>query len=136
MNFFRDLSDDTEGFKDFEKKRSDDDEKIKKYFDECNHKDFISAMLHLGSLLDTIAIYCDFSRNWLQEAIENNNSRSQKRRFNKFVRDLNEKINLEYDFPDDTITIEEIVLFDGELFLFFDKSNFIKNIGLKKISYE
>lgn len=136
MNFFRDLSDDVEGFKDFEKKRSDDDEKIKKYFEECNHKDFISALLHLGSLLDTIAIYCDFVRDQLQEAIENNNSRNQKRKFNKFVRDLNEKINLEYDFPDDTITIEEIILFDGELFLFFDKSNFIKNVGLKKISYE
>lgn len=136
MNFFRDLTNDTEGFEDFERKRLDDDEKIKKYFDKCNHKDFVSAILHLGSLLDTIAIYCDFVRDQLQDAIDNSVPKNQKRKLNKFVRDLNEKINLEYNFPDDTVIIEEVILFNGELFLFFDKSNFVKTIGLKDISYE
>ncbi|MBR6515613.1 MAG: hypothetical protein IKT40_02025 [Bacilli bacterium] len=136
MSFFRDLTDDIEGFKDFEKKRDDDDAKVKKYFDQCNHGDFVSSLLHLGSLLDTMGMYFDFINDQLEDARKMENKRSQKRKINKFIKDLNEKINLEYDFDKDTVIIEEIVLFNDKFFVFFDKSHFIKTIGLKEISYE
>ena len=136
MNFFRDLTDDIEGFKDFEQIRNDDDEKVKKYFDQCNHGDFISSLLHLGSLLDTMGMYFDFIDEQLEDARQMTNKRSQKRKINKFIKDLNEKINLEYDFNENTIIVEEIVLFEDQFYLFFDKSHFIKTIGLKEVSYE
>lgn len=136
MSFFRDLTDDEVGFQDFNKKQIDDDERLKQYFEKSNHKDFTFAILHLGVLLDTIATYCDFMKEQLQDMSQETSSRSLKRKANKFVKDINDRINSEYNFDDDTVIVEEMILFEDEFYLFFDKSHFIKTMGLQSISYE
>lgn len=134
MMLFRDLTDDVEGFKDFEQKRIDDDEKTKRYFDKCDHGEFISSILHLGVLLDSVAVYFDFLEDQIQEALQSPNITSKKRKINKFIRDINTKINTEYDFDDKTIIVEDVVLFDGQLYLFFSKTHFLKTMDLKDIN--
>lgn len=133
---FKDLSNDEEAFKDFKKKQKDDDEKVMRYFEQCNHEDFMFALSNLGVLIDTINVYSIFLRPQVVEALENLEGKSLKRKLNKFIKDLNDRIRFEYDFDDDVIIIEEAVLFEGELHLFFSKHYFIKVVGLKKISYE
>ena len=125
MKLFRDLTEQNEEMAEFKKKQFDDDENIKKYLENCSHKEFNFAILHLGVFLDTVATYTTFMGEYLEQLINSKNQNKEKR-FNKFLRDLNKKINNEYDFPDEVVLVEEGVLFDGELYLFINKSHFLK----------
>lgn len=126
MAFFKDLTEDVDGFNDFKKKQFDDDEKTKKYLDNLEHKEFISALLNLGTLIETISIYMGFIEDQINETIKNTSTQSRNRKMNKFIKDLNIKINLEYDFDETTVIVEDCVLFEGEVFIFFSKSQFLK----------
>lgn len=130
---FKDLSGDEEGFLDFQKKQENDDKKVLQYLENCNHEEFIFAVSQIGVLLDTIQIYKKFLLPQINDAIENLNSKSLNRKMNKFIKDLNERIRFEYDFDDGIIIIEDAVLFNKELYLFFNKQYFIEKIGIEKI---
>ena len=133
MGFFKDLTEDVDGFTDFKKKQFDDDEKVKRYLDSLEHKEFISALLHLGTLIETISIYMDFIRDQIDDTIKNTSAQSRNRKMNKFIKDLNIKINLEYDFDEKTVIIEDCILFEDEIFIFFNKSQFLKTIELQNM---
>ena len=90
------------------------------------------ALADLGTLIDTVAIYLDFIKPQIDETIKNKNLNSRNRKMNKFIKDINTKINLEYGFDKDTVVVEEGVLFDGELYLFISKAHFIKSMDLKE----
>lgn len=128
MVFFNDYTEDIDAFRDFRKKQFDDDQKVKDYFDKVEHKKFISSLLKLGTLIDTIAIYFDFIKPQVYESIKNPSLQSRNRKMNKFIKDLNAKINLEYGFNEDTIIVEEAILFEDEIYLFFNKAHFLKTI--------
>ena len=127
MKLFRDLTDQEDEFEVFMKKVHDDDENIKKLLEDCSHRDFNAIIMHLGVFLDTVATYSDFMEEYLAEVVKlKGNSRDKK--LNKFIRDLNKKINNEYNFSDDIFLVEEGVLFDNQLYLFINKSHFIKTM--------
>ena len=46
------------------------------------------------------------------------------------MKDLNERINIEYNFEKDVVIVEKCILFENELYLFFNKFRFIKMIEL------
>ena len=46
---------------------------------------------------------------------------------------LNEKINDRYDFEKDTNVIESVVLYQGELYVYINKSKFIRTLEIKSI---
>lgn len=129
MNF-RNLTEDENGFEDFRKKLYDDDDVIRTYFECCTHKQLIASIMHLGTLFDTISIYLSFIEEQIGEAIQITNEQTQNRRMNKLIKDLNKRINSEYDFNKKTEIIEEAILFDGELYLFVNKMKFIKVMEL------
>ena len=131
MKLFRDLTEQEEEMQVFKKKKYDDDENVKKYLENCSHKEFNFAILHLGVFLDTVATYSDFMDDYLDKIIKSEENKDKK--LNKFLRDLNKKINNEYNFPKDTFLVEEGVLFDGELYLFINKSHFLKTIDIKNL---
>ena len=131
MKLFRDLTEQEEEMQVFKKKKYDDDENVKKYLENCSHKEFNFAILHLGVFLDTVATYSDFMDDYLDKIIKSEENKDKK--LNKFLRDLNKKINNEYNFPKDTFLVEEGVLFDGKLYLFINKSHFLKTIDIKNL---
>lgn len=124
MKIFRDCSDNEEDFKDFQKKLEEDDLELRIYLDGCSHDDFVSALIKIGTLLDITTDYLDFAQNYIRET-----SKDKKQRFrmlNKFLNDLNKRVNMEFGFDEDTLTIEEGVLHDSELHLFVRKCDFLK----------
>ena len=130
MKVFRDLTEKPEDFKDFEQKQFDDDEKLKKFFDKCTHKEFTQAIMDIGVLIDITTTYFDFISPQIKEFI-NLDPKKRNRKFNKFATDLNIKINNEYFFDDDVSILEDMILFDGEIYLFLNKTAFLK---IKKTS--
>lgn len=128
MKLFKDLTDNTEDMMEFKKKQDQDDENLKKYFMNCTHKELVSSIMHLGTLFDTVAVYFHFLD---VEAMINANGRDRK--INKALNDLNKKINLEYEFDDNIAIVEEGVLYDGEIYLFINKCQFVKTMQLKEL---
>lgn len=133
MKLFKDLSEDLEAVQDFNKKELDDDEKLKKYFDKCTHKEFISSLMYLGTLFDTITTYINFILPQIHDTIRNTEGNKRSRKMNKYLKDLNLRINSEYGFDKDTVIIEEGVLFDEQLYLFINKCRFLKMFELDEL---
>lgn len=133
MKLFKNLSDDPEAIKNFTKKQFDDDEKLKKYFDQCTHKEFVSAIMHLGTLFDITTTYLDFILPQINEAIQTLEGNALDRKMNKYIKDLNLRINSEYNFDKDVVVIEKGVLFDEQLYLFINKSYFIKLFEINEL---
>ena len=129
MKIFRDCSDNIDDLNDFQKKIEEDDFQLKIYFDKCSHRDFISALIKIGVLFDIIGDYINFLNPELKKAIEENDEKKRDRKINKFLNDLNRRINTEYDFDQDTFIVEEGVLYDGEIFLFVRKYDFIRKFN-------
>ena len=123
---FRDLMNDTYAFEDFNKKINDNDDALKLYFEKSSHKDFVFSIMHLGVLFDSISIYIGFIKEQLDKAILISDEQSKNRKMNKLIKDLNKRINAEYDFAEKTSVIDEVVLYDGELYFFVDKMKFVK----------
>lgn len=131
MKLFRDLTGQEDEIAEFKKKQFDDDENIKRYLENCSHKEFNFVILHLGVFLDTVATYTTFMGEYLEKIIQSDGNKDKK--LNKFLRDLNKKINNEYGFSDDILLVEEGVLFDNELYLFINKSHFMKIIEISNL---
>lgn len=128
MKIFKNITE-KDDFIDFEQKQLDDDQKIKKYFENCTHKQFISGLMHLGTLIDIMTTYLNFLKPQIDEAIKLDGVKRD-RKINKHMKDLNERINIEYNFEKDVVIVEQCVLFENELYLFFNKFRFIKMIEL------
>ena len=130
MKLFKDLTDKTEDMMEFKKKQDHDDEMLKEYFSVCSHKEFISAMINIGTLFDIISTYCFF----LDMNSLVNTTKSRDRKINKALNDLNKRINLEYDFDEEITIVQEGVLYQDEIYLFINKCQFIKIMEVKKLS--
>lgn len=132
MKVFNDLTKNEEEFNNFVQKQIKDDNNLREYLDNCNHKEFTFTILNLGTLLNTVATYFGFVKKQLDDAIVlNENLRNRK--ISKIVKDLNEKINDRYDFEKDTNVIESVVLYQGELYVYINKSKFIRTLEIKSI---
>lgn len=132
MKVFNDLTEDEEEFQNFIQKQIKDDNNLRKYLDNCNHKEFTFTILSVGTLLNTVATYFGFVKEQLDDAITlNENLRSRK--ISKIIKDLNEKINNRYDFEKDTTVIESVVLYQGELYVYINKSKFVRTLEIKSI---
>lgn len=132
MKVFNDLTENEEEFKNFIQKQIKDDNNLRKYLDSCNHKEFTFTILSVGTLLNTVATYFGFVKEQLDDAITlNENLRSRK--ISKIIKDLNEKINNRYDFEKDTTVIESVVLYQGELYVYINKSKFVRTLEIKSI---
>lgn len=132
MKVFNDLTENEEEFHNFIQKQIKDDNNLRKYLDNCNHKEFTFTILSVGTLLNTVATYFGFVKEQLDDAITlNENLRSRK--ISKIIKDLNEKINNRYDFEKDTTVIESVVLYQGELYVYINKSKFVRTLEIKSI---
>lgn len=132
MKIFNNLTENEEAFKIFMDKQQEDDNNVKKYLNDCSHKDFVFTLIRLGTLLNTVATYTGFVQEQLNNAIKlDNNLRNRK--ISKIVKDLNEKINDKYNFEKSTTIIESVVLYDNELYMFINQFKFIKTLEVKEI---
>lgn len=132
MKIFKDFTNSKEDFDLFREKTFQDDEKVLRLLEGYSHKEFISAIMQLGTLMDLITDYLEFLKPQINESMTLS-EKTRNRKLNKIAKDLNTLVNTESGFDGNTYIIEDLVLYEGELFVFVDKSQFLKTIKFKEL---
>lgn len=118
--------DSEEDFENFIARQHDDDALLKEKFAEYSHRQFNFCLINIGIMLDIVRGYFHFERDRITDDIMNlEKDKIRNRRINKIVRDLNEKINLRYEFDEDTMIVPSLAVYNNEAYLLIDKCLFV-----------
>ena len=118
--------DNEEEFENFMARQHDDDALLKEKFADFSHRQFSFCLLNVGVMLDIIRGYFHFERDRITNDIMSlEKDKIKNRRINKIVRDLNEKINLRYEFDEDTMIVPSLAVYNNEAYLLIDKCLFV-----------
>ncbi|WP_296848118.1 hypothetical protein [uncultured Methanobrevibacter sp.] len=118
--------DSEEDFENFMARQHDDDVLLKEKFAEYSHRQFNFCLINIGIMLDIVRGYFHFERDRITDDIMNlEKDKIRNRRINKIVRDLNEKINLRYEFDEDTMIVPSLAVYNNEAYLLIDKCLFV-----------
>ena len=118
--------DSEEDFENFMARQHDDDALLKEKFAEYSHRQFNFCLINIGIMLDIVRGYFHFERDRITDDIMNlEKDKIRNRRINKIVRDLNEKINLRYEFDEDTMIDPSLAVYNNEAYLLIDKCLFV-----------
>ena len=118
--------DSEEDFENFMARQHDDDALLKEKFMEYSHRQFNFCLINIGIMLDIVRGYFHFERDRITDDIMNlEKDKIRNRRINKIVRDLNEKINLRYEFDEDTMIVPSLAVYNNEAYLLIDKCLFV-----------
>ena len=119
-------------FKKLNFEQIEDDDKLYALLGKLTHKEFNFALLKLGSLLKIIAIYFELKQPNIEDFLKLDKERTRTIKMEKIVKELNTKINLRYEFPDDFEVIEGLYTYNNEGFLLINKTAFLKQILIDK----
>ena len=118
--------DSEEDFENFIARQHDDDVLLKEKFAEYSHRQFNFCLINIGIMLDIVRGYFHFERDRITNDIMSlEKDKIKNRRINKIVRDLNEKINLRYEFDEDTMIVPSLAVYNNEAYLLIDKCLFV-----------
>lgn len=110
----------------------DDNNKVAQIFidlaEEQNDIGFNTCLLHLGMLMQIIAAALSIKRNEIDELMETDNNASRQRKMEIIIKELNEKINLRYEFDDNMEILKALYTYKGEGYLYIDKTKFMSLI--------
>lgn len=94
--------------------------------DAQNHKQFNFAILNLGVLLQIVKIFFDLKENEMNDIMKIDNPPLRQRKLTIIFNELNEKINLKYDFDSETEIISQIFFYESECYIHINKILFLK----------
>lgn len=101
-------------------------------YQEDNHKDINLLLLNVGGLLKVIAIYFKLKEDEVQKILEIDDTVEQNRKFITIIKEINEKINLRYEFPTNLKIVQKIYLYEKQMYLLVNKMLFVNKIFNKK----
>lgn len=85
---------------------------------------FNTSLLHLGMLMQIIAAALNIKKNEIDSLIDANDS-SRQRKMEIIIKELNEKINLRYNFDEDVEILKALYTYAGEGYILIDKLYFM-----------
>lgn len=91
---------------------------------ENRYVEFNTVLLHLGMLLQIVAASINIKQKELEEII-GDNSNSLQRKMDIIIKELNEKINLRYNFNEDTEILRYLYTYNNEGYVFIEKEMFV-----------
>lgn len=91
-----------------------------------NHKEFNFVILNLGVLLQTISVFFNLKEKEINNILELRSSSVQQRKITVIINEINEKINLKYDFDENTEIITKIFVYQENSYLMINKVSFLK----------
>lgn len=114
-----------EEFNDFIALQHQDDAKLKEKFEGYNHREFQYCLINIGVMLDIVRGYFYFEQQKIDKnIIQLKKEKVKIRRVNHMLKELNEKINLRYNFDDDVRVIKSLAIYQEEGYLLIDKCLF------------
>lgn len=126
MVFYKHLVTDEE-FQELVDEQSQDDDFVYEELGTFNHKEFNFALLNLGSLLKIISIYFELKQDNIESYLKLEKEATRDSKMEKIVKELNTKINLRYEFPEDLEIIKGLYTYENEGYLSIDKYAFLIN---------
>ena len=120
----------------YEAKISDNEDVMKwlqKFIDEKDDRRFNFSLLNIGTLMKICAIELEFKSEEIDNILKLEKGRTRDRKMAFILKELNKKINLRYDFDEDTEIIPSLYTYEGKGYIYVDKTTFIKLLYEKDI---
>ena len=134
MVFYKHMITD-EAFEDFKVEQTADDDFVYEELGGYSHKDFNFALLNLGSLLKIIAIYFELKQDNINDYMKLEKELTRDSKMEKIAKELNAKINLRYEFPEDVEVIKGLYTYKTDGYLLIDKLTFLRQVMNKDVDY-
>lgn len=122
------IFDEEEDFDNFVQAQHEDDNKLKEMFLKMSHREFQFALTNIGMMLNIVLQYFAFEEQRVKDVQKLAKEKTRNRKVNKMIKELNEKINLRYDFDEKTAIIPSMCLYNNEAYLIINKSLFAELI--------
>lgn len=126
---FRDIENEEE-FTELQLLQMEDDKKfvqnLNDFMENEQHRHLNFVLINVGNLLKICSIYLDMKAEKIEQFLKIEKLQTRNRKMNNVVSELNEKINLRYEFDDNTEIIEELYVFEGNGYIKINKSKFLE----------
>lgn len=130
MVFYKECND--KDFELFDKKQKRDDEQLKEYIQGLSHKQLNFTILNLGNMLQVCAIYFELKQENIESYLKLEKDKLKTSRMETIIKELNQSINLRFEFDEDTEVVEGLFIYDNESYILLNKMEFISNLKLSE----
>ena len=119
---------DEEKFEELGKRRFSDNKNVVTYLQELLDKGddrrFNFTILNLGEVMKICAIELNLKANEIESYLMLEKSKMRDRRMNTIVKELNEKLNLRFNFEEDTEIVSHLYTYKGVGYIYINKTKF------------
>lgn len=119
---------DDEKFEELGKRRFSDNKNVVAYLQELLDKGddrrFNFTILNLGEVMKICAIELNLKANEIESYLMLEKSKMRDRRMNTIVKELNEKLNLRFNFEEDTEIVSHLYTYKGVGYIYINKTKF------------
>lgn len=109
---------------------------LQEFIDNKDDRRFNFTLLNLGTVMKICAIELDFKSDEIEHSLKLEKDKARNRKMNFILKELNKKINLRYDFDEETEIVPSLYTYDGRGYIYVDKSTFVKLLYEKDIDIE
>lgn len=117
-----------------------DDKDVLDFLTQCyERKDdrrFNFTLLNLGTVMKICAIELELKGKEIEDYLKLDKDRTRDRKMAFILKELNRKINLRYDFDEETEIVTCLYTYEGNGYIYVDKSTFCKLLFEKDIDIE
>lgn len=128
MVFYKECND--KDFELFDKKQKRDDEQLKEYIQGLSHKQLNFTILNLGNMLQVCAMYFELKQENIESYLKLEKDKLKISRMETIIKELNQSINLRFEFNEDTEVVEGLFIYNNESYILLNKMEFISNLKL------
>lgn len=120
---------DEKQFKEFTEQRQEDNIQSAIYLNELAEAGLDAkynlSLLHLGMALQILSTALDIKQNEIEGLFKLTKSETRNKKMESIVKELNEKINLRYDFDENTEVIPYLYTYQHKGYFMFNKTEFL-----------
>ena len=109
---------------------------LQDFIDNIDDRRFNFTLLNLGTVMKICAIELDFKSDEIEHSLKLEKDKARNRKMNFILKELNKKINLRYDFDEETEIVPSLYTYDGRGYIYVDKTTFVKLLYEKDIDIE
>lgn len=125
---YREITD-VEEFNQKQQEQIEDDKKLiqlmQEFLDDGAHRNINFVLLNIGNLLKICSIYLELKQDNIESFLKLEKESTKNKKMYIIVKEMNEKINLRYEFDEDTTVVEELYVFEGRGYIHINKAKFV-----------
>ena len=127
MVFYKECN--AEEFGALQYRQKKDDDNLKKHIQSLNHKELNFTILNLGNMLQVCAMYFEIKQDNIESYLKLEKERLRISRMETIVKELNQSINLRFEFDEDIEIVLGLFIYEGQSYIAIDKMKFVSELG-------